>query len=503
MRILVAFGCLTLLVSCSDKNGGAGGEPDLSAVTQDGGVADLSGGGASGLHPFSYGINLGYYGSQFNDVQTASLGRKAGARSHRHKLTEPFLDQWGDTIHVNELTTMSAAGDGDFICFLIGMSAAHSNAPSADKVEYYSPKNLYKPIFLANGDVNPENYWAAFVARAVTAYKPFIHQWEVWNEPDQVGGNWQATTKWKTEAPKPADLVWWNDSIYAYVRLLRVTYEVVHKLDPDGKVTLGGIGYPSFLSAILRYTDEPNAGAVDGEHPQKGGAYFDTVSFHYYPVFGPGNSDVGAAGLIEAQAKLQAELDVAGVTGKGFVVTESGAPRVKIGDAPGGVEYARNYLVKAMVLAQLAGIERIDWYLLGDTADAGASQDNFRYMGLYENLTKATNEASAVITESGIAYATLSGQLAGAKADVAATAALGLGAGTQGVALQTASGGKAYVVWAEASDETGSGKVTLPASGAVTVRAWDASKTQQTKSVTPSGGHVEIDVGSSPVIVTE
>ena len=127
------------------------------------------------------------------------------------------------------------------------------------------------------------------MARVVTTYSPYIHTWEVWNEPDWAA-NWQATQTWDTQPPnsrRPR----WNDTIFAYVRLLRVTYEVVHKLDPQGKVTLGGIGYPSFLDAILRYTDDPTAGAASAAYPQKGGAYFDVVSYHYYPLFTPGNSD--------------------------------------------------------------------------------------------------------------------------------------------------------------------------------------------------------------------
>ena len=40
----------------------------------------------------------------------------------------------------------------------------------------------------STGAVNPMNYWASFVSTLVTTYSPYIHSWEVWNEPDQVGG---------------------------------------------------------------------------------------------------------------------------------------------------------------------------------------------------------------------------------------------------------------------------------------------------------------------------
>jgi hypothetical protein len=316
-----------------------------------------------------------------------------------------------------------------------------------------------------------------------------------------VGGNWQATQSWGTEPPKPSDLVWWNDTIFAYIRLLRVTHEVVHKLDPEGKVALGGIGYPSYLNALLRYTDEPTSGKVDADHPEKGGAYFDVVSYHYYPVFSPGSSDVGAKGIVKLRDDLQAELDKAGVVGKRFIVTESGAPRYSLGGAPGGVDYAHNYLIKAMALAQAAGVERVDWFLLGDTRAPGASMDAFSYMGLYLDLTSVGDPKDAKLTETGVAYATLGHLLAGALADPPATAALGLQGGTNGVALRKGDGQRAYVVWAEAADENGSGKVSLPAGGDATVYRWDHSKTGATETAAAAAGKVEVSVTSAPAVV--
>lgn len=499
--LLAASACGGTSSQGSGGSGGSGGAPGSSSSGS--GSSSSGAGGSTAGAPFTYGLNLGYYNSQLNDTEESQLGLAAGADSHRHKLTEPFLDTWGDDIHVAELTAMTQAGERDIVCFLIGAAAAHSHAPAgaADwEREHYSPENLDQPIFTSGGDVNPDNYWASFVSRVVTTYKPYIHTWEVWNEPDQVGGNWQATQTWDTQPPKPSDLVWWNDTIFAYVRLLRVTYEVVHKLDPQGKVTLGGVGYPSFLGAILRYTDEPTAGAVDADHPQKGGAYFDVVSYHYYPVFTPGSSDAGAKGLLDLKAQLQAELDKAGVSGKGFIVTESGAPRYASGSAPGGADYAANYLMKSMALAQAAGVGRIDWFVLGDAVDPGASADPFSYMGLYKNLSAVADPKDAVITESGIAYATLGHLLAGSVADP--ETALSLPGGTNGVAVRTKDGKHGYVVWAEAaSGEGASGVVTLPAGGDAAVYRWDYSKTNAVETASPAGGVVTVSVTSAPAVV--
>jgi hypothetical protein len=486
----------------STGSAGAGTGAGVSTGTDAGGGTGA--GGAAGT-AFTYGANLGYYNGSLDDTDESQLGMAAGTDSHRHKLTEVFLDQWGDTVHVAELTAMIKAGERDIVCNIIGPSAANSTAPAGGDTEEYAPKNLDEDIFTANDEVNPANTWAAFVQRVVTTYSPYIHTWEVWNEPDQVGSNYQATETWDTTPPNPSDLIWWNDTIYHYIRLLRITYEVVHKLDPQGKVTLGGIGYPSFLNAILRYTDEPTAGAVDADHPQKGGAYFDVVSYHYYPIFSPGSSDVGAHGLVTLHDQLQAELTQASVTGKTFIITESGAPRYAVGGDPGGVDYAHNYLMKAMALAQGAGVGRIDWFILGDSADPGASTDAFAYMGLYENLTSVTSVAAATITETGTAYATLSHLLLGSLSDPTATAALTLPTGTGGVALRTPTQKPAYVLWAEtalpATDESATGTVTLSASGPVQVYAWDYSKTQEMVTLPATSGKVQVPVTSAPVVV--
>ncbi|MEB2312256.1 MAG: hypothetical protein OZ921_06090 [Sorangiineae bacterium] len=506
--------------SCSSSGGGgpsgaggaAGGTAGTGASPGSGGAGGNGSGGDGGASGddgagtrFTFGLNLGYYGPGLSDLEASELGRAAGARSHRHKLTEPFLDEWGDDIHVSELSQMLAAGERDLVCFLIGMSAAHSNAPpgAADwEREHYSPKNLYQPIFDSQGEVNPDNYWAAFVARAVKTYRPYIHTWEVWNEPDQVGGNWQATQTWGETPPAASDLVWWNDSIFAYIRLLRITHEVVKKLDPEGKVTLGGIGYPSFLGALLRYTDEPTSGKVDAEHPKTGAAYFDLVSYHYYPVFSAVDSSGGARGLVQLRDELATELTRAGVS-KPFIITESGAPRFAVDGKPGGTAFAANYLLKAMTLAQGAGIRRIDWFILGDSAAPGASTSAFDYMGLYGDLSSVTEPSAATITETGVAYRTLAEVLDGAASDPDATAALAASAhDTESVAFRTKDAQRAYVSWATgAPGEDATGTVSLPASGDATVYRWDYSRSKATEDAVPTAGAVTIEVTSAPSIV--
>src|SRR5207237_231754 len=60
-------------------------------------------------------------------------------------------------------------------------------------------RNLYAPVFRADGSINPDNYWARFVNMTVNRYKDRVKVWEMWNEPDLKDGNgngvfWQGST---------------------------------------------------------------------------------------------------------------------------------------------------------------------------------------------------------------------------------------------------------------------------------------------------------------------
>ena len=84
-------------------------------------------------------------------------------------------------------------------------------------LNYYSPQNLYQPIWNADGTINPNNYWANYIYKTVSIYKPYVKIWEVWNEPDFTN-NYNATqANWWNGAPATADLPYWNDSIFSYI----------------------------------------------------------------------------------------------------------------------------------------------------------------------------------------------------------------------------------------------------------------------------------------------
>jgi hypothetical protein len=501
--------------SSTNAGGSVGGNRDPGSAGSNGGAAN--GSGASGtagdsIGPdaefgpkyFRFGVNGGYYGPGIDRRESAQMSVLAGASSLRTTLPEYYLAKWGDEIESEDYAHYETLGLGHHACFLIGPTAPHSTAPAGVEdweLAHYAPKNLYEPIFLDDGSVNPDNYWAAYVERVAKTYGPYLDIYEVWNEPDQVGGNWQATQAWETTPPKPSDLIWWNDSIFAYVRLLRITHEVVHRFDDRAAVTTGGIGYGSFLSALLRYTDEPKAGSVSDDYPKRGGQYLDIVSYHYYPVFGGGSSDRGVDGLLEARDDYEKRLSDAGEAKRKFVVTENGAPRYAVGDYVGGEQYSANYLIKSMVLGHYAGLLGIDWFAQGDGAAKGASMDSFDYMGLYFDYSQVTAVADTSRSPQGDAYAWLSEWLAETEADPQALSALSLPSGLRGAAFKKGDV-QLLVLWAKTEiDESATATYELATDVEITLHSFQLGSGAETEQRAPRAGRVKLELTGMPVAV--
>jgi hypothetical protein len=481
--------------------GGAGGA---------GGSGGAGGGGAGGAPAgttFRLGINYGHRNASWGDAEDGLLASQVGCNSARLKLPEAHLDKWGYEIEVGDMQSYAKNGLGDHIAFLIGATAPHSTAPGGTpdwQLDYYIPKDLHEPISLPDGTINPGNPWAAYVYKTVSTYKPYVKLWEVWNEPDWVP-DYKTTLKWETDPPAKAELPRFNGSIFDYVRLLRVTREAALKADPEARIALGGIGYPSFLSAILRYTDDPAGGGVSPDHPAKGGDYFDVLNFHYYPLYTPGNSEAAADGFFAQRDAMAARLAAAGVTGKLWNATETGAPREALGGQPGGEAYARNYLLKVMSRAHEEGFLGVDWFILSDSAAPGSATDPYSLMGLYLDIKDLAATDQAVRTPSGVAYHTLGQLLGKAKSDPDGTAALALPASVGGGAYRLPDGRRAFVLWARpaAGAEEASASYALASDKPVTRHAWDDSATNAATVLSPQGGAIAIELGGSPEIFIE
>ena len=490
------------------KNSGSGGESSGGSTASGG---ESSGGtngsgGSDGSGPFGgffrYGINSGFPNPSWNDQILSQLAVDSGCNSQRVSLPERHLEQWGYEIELSDMEHYASLGLDGQVAFLTSPTREHSSAPesAADwELDYYIPKNLYEPITLEDGSVNPENYWAAYVYGAVSTYKDHIKIWEIWNEPDWVS-DWQVTLDWTESAPTAEDLPRFNGSIYDYVRLLRVSSVAAKLADPEALIATGGLGYTSFLNALLRYTDNPVDGSVTDEYPEKGGAYVDALSSHHYPIYTSGSSDEAVAAYLEQQRAFQAELDQAGVEVKAWETTESGAPHGVIDTFPGGTEYAVNYLMKVMIKAHAAGVDGIDWFTLSDGATVATADDPYQLMGLYLDVSELETADQVVPTETGIAYRTLGELLGHARYDGAATEAHELPAGVDGAAFETSSGKRALSLWAVTSG-TEEGAAELEIDGAFTQYDWDYSESGETGTI-PEGDPLPL-VGSVRVFVED
>ncbi|MBN2715448.1 MAG: hypothetical protein JXX14_06305 [Deltaproteobacteria bacterium] len=415
---------------------------------------------------FRYGINGGHRNAGWSDPVQAQLEVLAGCNSQRISLPERHLDQWGYDIELADMSAYAELGMTDQVAFLTSPIRSHSTAPDAVadwELAYYMPANLYEPAII-NGEINPNNYWAKYVYDTVATYKSRIRVWEIWNEPDYTP-TWADTLTWWEEAPTAAQLPRFNGSIYAYIRMLRVSKEAATLADPNALIATGGIGYASFLGAILRYTDNPSDGSVSDAFPATGGAYFDVLSFHHYPIYTSGNSDAAVAGYLSHFNELKDTLAEAGKAVAGYENTESGAPTHAVGSYPGNDAYAVNYLMKVMISAHAAGIHGIDWFTLSDSDLNGGGDSSYDYMGLYEDVVNLDDINAAQIKNTGVAYKTLDILLGGASYDIAATNALSLPANVTGHAFVTAAGQTALALWTTV-DAAEKGSAAVPINSA-------------------------------------
>ena len=440
---------------------------------------------------FLYGSNMGVY-SGWSDEQLAELliGNPAkniagaGVNSLRPAMYDYFVQQWGYDIRTDAFAFYQQLGSNEHTIFLNGPTAAHQDQTSyCNGIQSQTFANLYEPIWLAEGQkINPDNYYANYVYHVVKTYGPYVKYWEVWNEPDYTD-NWPASQTWANTNPSPCDLGNFGAPIQSYVRMLRITYEIVKLLDNDGVVCVGGLGYPGFLDAILRNTDNPEGGGISDIYPKKGGEWFDGLSYHVYPMYyltDNRNSDAAAATVVERKDEFQDVLskygyDTTSPRRKAFIVTELNIPRKTFDNYVGGEEVQRNFLIKAAIASQKAGISGI--YIYGPTEDVPLEQasDPYQAMGLYENITAAPYQAT--ITAGGVAWRTVSTLLANRVYDPNETANLKLPGTVDGGAFySTSQKDYVYVLWAKTNgaSEDAKAEYRFPASLNInTAKQWD------------------------------
>lgn len=458
---------------------------------------------------FLFGSNMAWY-QGWNDEQIAEIliGNPsknitgAGVNSLRPAMYEHFVEQWGYDIRSGAFAFYKQLGAKDNTIFL-----GYPNEAHRDKTKYCGNEesktfaNLYEPIWNSDGSVNNNNYYAKYVYNVVKTYGQYVKFWEVWNEPDYTY-NWGATQTWSTQNPSPCDLPGFNAPIQHYVRMLRITHEVVKSIDPKALVCVGGLGYETFLDAVLRNTDNPADGSVNADYPKKGGDWFDCVSYHIYPMYqlsaGNKNSDAAANVIVnqkKAYENVLAKYNYP-VNSKQFVVTECNIPRKAIDGFIGSDEAQRNFLIKAAVSAQKAGIRGIYVYGVGDDAPYEQANNPYHVMGFYKQINSAPYQVTQ--NSSATSWRVTSTLLKDRLYSASQTTLLQLPAGIEGGAFYSPTENNfVYVLWAKNSGDTEQAfaDYTFPSGlniNATTVLSWSGNS---------SGGSNSVSLTGAPVFV--
>lgn len=436
---------------------------------------------------YGIGTNVGYFPNwkvtELGDIAigNARLGIEGvGVTTLRHALFEYFQEQWGYEFRIPAFQHYKEIGATDQVVFVGYPNEAHRDTftyKCPNGVERYALfKNLYEPIWDdgVNGTpVNEDNYYASYLYKTVSLYKEYVKFWEIWNEPDfstspnsiyqpGIKGNW-----WENN-PNPCDYDI-HAPVYHYIRMLRISWEIIKTIDPDAYVAIGGIGYPSFLDAVLRNTDNPSGGRVSSEYPLGGGAYFDVLSYHTYPHIDGSlrtwnndlngflykrHTDAAVEGVIQLKNEFQAVLAKYGYNGdrypeKEWIITESNVPRKPLNEGFGSEEVQRNFIVKALVETWKNDIKQFHIFTLGDKMDFSSATRQYQeydLMGLFKNMN-TTTPYNHEPNDIAIAYKTTSDLLHGATYDKAHFENLDLPLNVRGGAFKHPNGKMTYVLW--------------------------------------------------------
>lgn len=440
---------------------------------------------------FGQGINFGWYAGWTDaDLARLSTGTPDGAvegigvNALRPGLFAHFLEEWGYDIRERTFESYAALGATENVV-IMGFPSPQQLGPESwcEGVPSRLFRGMWEPIW-DEGDGTPyneANTYAAYVYKAVQVYGPHVRFYEIWNEPDIGDGpnnGWMSRDyegNWFDNPIDPCELHI-KAPVQAYVRLLRISYEVIKRLDPDSYVTVGGLGYASYLDNILRMTDEPTAGAITADYPLTGGAYFDALSIHVYPHFEEAirdwnndrrdwdwtrTSDRALDAFYDKMAAFDEVLVDYGYDGRTYpekviLCTETNLPRRGFnqeGAALASPKMQRNYILKLLARAQEWGVTQVHPYQISDNRPAATATDEFDAMGFYRDIRNKPFSATER-TSVGVAYATYGQLLRGATYDVPLTSALALPDGAEGVGFRLPSGRTAYLLWAE-TDEDG------------------------------------------------
>ena len=147
-----------------------------------------------------------------DESKLSNLSSLAGYDGQIKRLIEFHFNNWGYDTEIEDCKKNKEYGLSDIIGYLGYPMKAHSSN-STGSSEFCFPENLYEPIWLDNGNINSNNYWANYVFKTVSLYKDYIKIWESWNSPDFTN-NYKNIENWSNEKPNSTDLIHWNGNIF-------------------------------------------------------------------------------------------------------------------------------------------------------------------------------------------------------------------------------------------------------------------------------------------------
>ncbi|MEM9991383.1 MAG: PKD domain-containing protein, partial [Bacteroidota bacterium] len=510
--------------------------PDISPVTETANenVTPYEG-------DFRPGTNLGYF-PPWTDMELSSIAAGdrtnsvsgAGVKAIRPAMYGSFVDEWGYDFRVPTFEHYRNLGLNDNT-MIVGFpsDSLRDKSRYCETAQSEMFANMYTDIW-DNGEngtpINDENYYAAYIYQLLQTYGDYVRFWEIWNEP---GFDFTGQRGWRQ--PGDPEGNWWDRDpdpceyklrapIQHYVRLLRISWEVIKTVAPEDYVVVSGTGYLSFLDAVLRNTDNPVDGSSTASYPLKGGAYFDVMGFHSYPHFDgttkyysveqngfvyERHSDAAADGLMRVRNNMQEILSRYGYDGnqypeKLWTITECNIPRRNFNDFIGGDEAQRNFTTKAYINAAINDFVQLHIFSLAEQKYLSDASFEFDLMGLYERIYEKSL-GSETKTQAGIAYKTTSDILFGTTYDATQTAALNLPDEVRGAAFRDAMGNYVYALWA-ATQTDQSEDVTYTysfptniASNSMYAKAWNWSENKEGYSVAAQ----EVALTASPLFLSE
>ncbi len=225
-------------------------------------------------------------------------------------------------------------------------SWASSNAGSEDS-EFYPPDS---------------DAWADYVESVATRYAGRVNHWEIWNEPNHDG--------------------FWKGTRDEYVELLSTAAGIIHAVNPDAKVVLGGLSGSD--TDFLEYVLDFDVGV-------------DIVAIHPYRVVGenfnyaPESTTDGLNTLATDLYNVKATLAATNHDGIPIWLTEVGWTT---GDDGVSEETQARYLMRLYSIAlSVSQVKKVFWYALNDTSSNEAYNES--QFGILEDTYSEKTAAAA------------------------------------------------------------------------------------------------------------